>query len=102
MLGIAIAAATFMGCSFVLRHYFVWVRGSSKEQRHEAEEGEEIEEVSPVWLMHQTAGHRFGRLPFLRVDTLASGGHLPVIICRTLQAKPRVVAQRLKRYVLAA
>jgi hypothetical protein len=67
-----------------------------KEWRHEAEEGEEIEEVSPVWLMRQTAGHRFGRLPFPQVDTLASRGHLPVIICRTLQAKPRVVAQRLK------
>jgi hypothetical protein len=44
---IAIAAAAFMRCSFVMRQCFAGVR-ASKEQRHEAEEGQEIEEVSPV------------------------------------------------------
>jgi hypothetical protein len=44
----AITAATFMRCSFVTRYCFAWGKGSSKEQRHEAEEGEEIEEVSSV------------------------------------------------------
>jgi hypothetical protein len=37
-----------MRCSFVMRHCFAWGKDSSKEQRHEAEEGQEIEEVSPV------------------------------------------------------
>jgi hypothetical protein len=45
---IAIAAAAFMRRSLVMRHCFAWGKGSSKEQRHEEEEGQEIEEVSPV------------------------------------------------------
>jgi hypothetical protein len=43
--GIAIAAVTFMRCSFVMR-FILQGWGQLKEQRHEAEEGEEIEEVS--------------------------------------------------------
>jgi hypothetical protein len=37
--------------------YFAWVRAARRSYRHEAEEGEEIEEVSPLEFMSQTAEH---------------------------------------------
>jgi hypothetical protein len=67
--GIAIAAATFMRCSFVLRDKFAWARAEHKElapwERKRKRKRRRRRSETSVFVMRQTAEHRFGRLSFL-------------------------------------